>query len=67
MKSDRIPDDISYRELTLNELISEAEGCTVTCMAISGDNIPPLHVVAPGLKRLRLSDVSNIDERCVRS
>ena len=44
----------SYKDLTLNELVTAIQGNTVTHMSIKGDIPPQLHSIAPHLKHLRL-------------
>ena len=44
----------SYKDLTLNELVSSTQCHTVTHMSIEGDIPPQLHSIAPHLKHLRL-------------
>ena len=44
----------SYKDLTLNELVTAIQGNTVTHMSIVGDIPPQLHSIAPHLKHLRL-------------
>lgn len=62
-RNDEIPCEPNYEIYTLTELLEATKDCNVTQMAICGSGIPPLTEIFPYLKRLRLTDVSILDQR----